>query len=109
MDFIVKMTEGLNSGYDAMKVYLDLTEYKGSNVKIQVQTNGGSYSYTYDLPFSSKKEGYFTIPLSSFVNTAQSLGAFDGRSITRIKFGLTDYVAGASDNLYIGSIEFVKQ
>ena len=89
-----------------MKVYLDLTEYKGTTLKLQLQTNGGSTSYTYQLDFSSKKEGYFEIPFSAFTNS--SLGAYNGSDIVRVKFGFTDYTGGASDNVYVNDITFIK-
>ncbi len=106
MAFFARVDAGTSAGFDTLKVYLDLTEYKGSTLKIQLQTNGGSTSYTYQLNFSSKKEGYFEIPFSAFVNS--STGAYNGGDIVRVKFGFTDYVAGANDNVYVNNISFIK-
>ena len=106
MAFFARVDTGTSAGMDTLKVYLDLTEYKGSTLKLQLQTNGGSTSYTYQLNYSSKKEGYFEIPFSSFTNS--TLGAYNGSDIVRVKFGFTDYTAGASDNVYVGNIEFIK-
>lgn len=108
MAFFARVDAGTSAGFDTLKVYLDLTEYKGNSIKIQLQTNGGSTSYTHQLNYSSKKEGYFEIPFSSFVNTAQNLGAYSSGDIVRVKFGFEDYKAGETDNVYIGNIEFTK-
>ena len=104
MDFIVSFTKGANKGYDTLKLYLDLTEYKGTGLMIQLQDEGGN-SYSYSVSLGGKREGYFEIPLISF---KKGDVAFDGHDLTRLKFGITDYVGGSEDNLYIDDIEFIK-
>lgn len=104
MDFIVNFTKGANKDYDTLKLYLDLTEYKGSGLMIQLQDEGGN-SYSYSVSLGSRREGYFEIPLTSF---KKGEVAFDGHDLIRLKFGITDYVGGSEDNLYIDDIEFIK-
>ncbi len=105
--FILKTTPGANDGFDALKFYMDLTEYKGYQLTIQLQDQYGSISFSYKVNFSAQKEGYFTIPLSSFTN--QTYGAFPGGDVGRIAFNFSDGVGGASDNIYIDDIEYIKQ
>ena len=108
IDFIVKMESGLNAGFDALKFYLDKSEFRGSTIKVQLHDSGGN-AFTATLSDSmSDGNGNYVVPISSFVNTAQNLGAFGNRTAIRIKFGITDYNGGATDNLYLNNIEFTK-
>ena len=103
---IIKTTNGANSGFDALKFYMDLTAYKGDALKIQLQDQYGSVSFTYTLNFSSKKEGYFVIPLSSFTNP--TYGAYTEGAVGRIAFNFTDYVGGDADIVYLDDLEYIK-
>ena len=106
MAFYLPVPQGTSEGFGALKFYADLTEYKGSSIKVQLQTNGGSTSYTCQLNYSSKKEGYFEIPFSSFKTSGGVY--YGGENIDRVKFGFEDYNAGESDNVYINNIEFIR-
>lgn len=103
---IIKTTNNANEGFDALKFYIDLREYKGYGVNIQLQDQYGSISFSYDLSFSSNREGYFTIPLSSF--TSKTYGAFPGGAVGRIAFNFSDNVGGDEDNIYLDNVEYVK-
>lgn len=114
MDFIIKMDSGINAGFDALKIYIDLSEYKGQNVKLQLH-DSNYVAYTVTLDNSMKdSDGYYIIPTSSFVYTQKdgqgnviSTTPFSGNAI-RIKVGVTDYTGGDSDNLYIRDAMFIK-
>jgi len=114
MDFIIKMDSGINAGFDALKIYIDLSEYKGQNVKLQLH-DSNYVAYTVTLDNSMKdNDGYYIIPTSSFVYTQKdgqgnviSTTPFSGNAI-RIKVGVTDYTGGDSDNLYIRDAMFIK-
>ncbi len=101
---IVNLEQGITAGYDALKFYMDLNEYKGSGVNVQLQC--GDANFSYDLNRISKKEGYFEIPLSSFTSGG---AAYDGRNVTRIAFNFTNYVGGENDNVLFRDLELVKQ
>ncbi len=102
---ILTFTEGANRGYNTLKVHLDLREFAGDKIVIQLQNAGGDTSYSYTI--STKSEGNYEIPLSSFKKDGV---AFDGRDIGKIAFNIVDYTSGgASDNVYIRDIEFLNK
>ena len=106
MAFFIRVPSGTSEGFDGLRFYADLTEYKGNSLKVQLQTNGGGTSYTCQLKYSDKKEGYFEIPFSSF--KTQGGDAYGGENIDRVKFGFEDYTAGEGDNVYINNVEFIR-
>ena len=108
MDFIIKMDSGINTGFDALKIHMDLSEYKGQNVKIQLHDS--SYNaFTATISSSmSDGNGNYIIPISSFVNSNQNPSAFGNRTAIRVKVGVTDYTGGDSDNIYIRDVSFIK-
>ncbi len=104
--FIVKTTSGANDGLDALKFYMDLTEYKGYQVTVQLHDNAGGVLSSYTVNFSAQREGYFTIPFASFTKGGVP---FSGGAVGRIAFNFSDSVGGDSDNIYIDDIEYIKQ
>ena len=103
MAFYVSVDSGVSAGFDTLKFYIDLNEYRGSKVKVQLLTGNGAYTNTLD--YSSQKAGYFEIPFASF---AQSGVAYTNASITGVKFGFEDYNGGETDNVYIKDVTFIK-
>ena len=106
LNCIFKITDGANIGYDTLKFYIDLSEYKGSEIKIQLQTKDGIKSYTDSLKYGDKRTGYFEIPLSSFRNGEEAFNA--ANKFERIAFNFIDYAGGENDNVYLADLELIK-
>ena len=100
--FIFVLQNGFNRGYDTLKFYLDVRDYHGSRIVIQLEDqNYQNFSYT--LNTNSKREGFFEIPLSAFA--ASDSVRFDGRDVFRIKFNFDDSTGGI---IYFDDLELLK-
>ncbi len=102
--FIFVLESGFNKGYDTLKFYMDVRDYHGSRIVLQlVDSNYVTFSYT--MNNYSKKEGFFEIPLSAFTRKDDGT-KFDGRDVFRIQFNFEDITGDGT--VYFDDLELLK-
>ena len=99
--FVLSLDKGFNQGYDTLKFYIDVRDYHGSRIVIGLDDQDYK-TFSYTLNTSSKREGFFEIPLSAF---ASGTTKYDGRDMIRLQINFEDENGGI---VYLDDIELLK-